>query len=353
MQKPSPDNSVRKMSFQGTNGLRRGASPPPGDKRYYPLSRYLKQRFGEAVYRISVDGGFTCPNVDGTVARGGCIFCDNRSFSPARRQSRASIAEQIRRGRQAMQHRYGARRFIAYFQPATNTYAPIDKLRRLYDEALAQPDIIGLAVGTRPDCVPDPVLELLAEYAERTYVELELGLQTIHDPSLEWMNRGHDAAAFFDAVARASQFDFDLCVHVILGLPTESREQMLATIDAVAAIPVHGIKIHNLYIAKGTPLEGAFLEGRCDLLSRREYVELVCDCLERLPPEMVIHRLTGDAPPEYLVAPDWCLDKAGLLREIDEELARRHTRQGSRFSGKRTVTPPGKIPLPTPPRRVE
>jgi radical SAM protein (TIGR01212 family) len=298
------------------------------ERRYYAFSRFLRERFGTRVYRVTIDAGFTCPNVDGTVAVGGCVYCDNRSFSPNRRLPRTSVAAQVERGVGALQKRYGADRFLAYFQAATNTYAPVEKLRRLYDEALQHPQVVGLAVGTRPDCVPDPVLDLLEGYARERYVCLELGLQSAHDRSLDWMNRGHHFDDFIDAVRRCQDRGLDLCAHVILNLPGESREDMLTTADALAALPVQAVKIHNLHVVRGTPLEETYRAGGVRLLERDEYVRVVCDFLERLPPGMVIHRLSGDAPPDYLVAPAWCLDKPALLRAIRAELERRDSWQG-------------------------
>jgi hypothetical protein len=302
------------------------------ERRYYALSRFLRERFGTKVYRVTVDGSFTCPNVDGTVAVGGCVYCDNRSFSPNRRLPRTPIREQVSRGITILQERYGADRFLAYFQAATNTYAPLPKLKRLYDEALDHPQVVGLAVGTRPDCVPDPVLELLQGYARDRYVCLELGLQSIHDRSLDWMNRGHHYDAFVDAVRRCQGRGLDLCIHVILGLPGESAADMMATADALAGLPIHGVKIHNLHVVRDTPMERMYHAGEVRMLERRAYVGLVCDFLERLPPGMVIHRLNGDAPPDYLVAPLWCLDKPGLLRDIHTELERRGSWQGKRLA---------------------
>src|SRR5215470_10300707 len=185
------------------------------ERRYYPFSQFLREKFGAKVYRVTIDAGFTCPNVDGTVAVGGCVFCDNRSFSPNRRLPRTTIREQVRRGVALLEDRYRADRFLAYFQAATNTYAPVAKLRRLYDEALDHPQIVGLAIGTRPDCVPTDVLDLLTDYARDRYVCLELGLQSMHDRSLDWMNRGHHFDAFTDAVHRCAGRGFDICAHVI------------------------------------------------------------------------------------------------------------------------------------------
>jgi hypothetical protein len=300
-------------------------------RRYYPFSRFLRERFGRKVFRVTIDAGFTCPNVDGTVAVGGCVYCDNRSFSPNRRLPRTTVREQVRRGVELLQRRYGADRFLAYFQAATNTYAPVSRLRKLYDEALAHPQIVGLAVGTRPDCVPGPVLELLQSYARDRYVCLELGLQTIHDRSLDWMNRGHHFDSFVDAVQRCQGRGLDLCAHVILGLPGETHADMLATADALAALPVQAVKIHNLHVVKDTPLEKMYRLGEVRLFERDEYVRVVCDFLERLPPSLVIHRLSGDAPPDYLVAPLWCLDKPALLAAIEAELQRRDSWQGKRI----------------------
>jgi radical SAM protein (TIGR01212 family) len=298
------------------------------DRRYYAFSRFLRERFGTTVYRVTIDAGFTCPNVDGTVAVGGCVYCDNRSFSPNRRLPRSTIREQVDRGITILHQRYGAERFIAYFQAATNTYAPAAKLRRLYDEALEHPQIVGLAIGTRPDCVPDDILDLIQGYTRDRYVCLELGLQSIHDRSLDWMNRGHHFDAFADAVRRCQGRGFDICAHVILGLPGESHADMLATADTLAGLPVQAVKIHNLHVVRDTPLAKMHEAGTVRLFERDEYVSLLCDFLERLPTTMVMHRLSGDAPPDFLIAPQWCLDKAGLLRAIDAELERRDSWQG-------------------------
>lgn len=315
-------------------------APDPGaHPRYSSFGRFLRNRFGCKVFRVTVDAGFTCPNVDGSVAVGGCVYCDNRSFSPNRRLPRTSIREQVRRGVAILENRYRADRFIAYFQAATNTYATLEKLRKLYDEALDHPQIVGLAVGTRPDCVPEEVLDLLQSYARDRYVCLELGLQTIHDRTLDWMNRGHHYDVFVDAVGRCQGRGLDLCAHIILGLPGESTADMLATADALAALPVNAVKIHNLHVVRDTPMEKQYRDGTVRMLERDEYVALVCDFLERLPPDMVIHRLNGDAPPDYLVAPDWCLDKPTLLRAIHAELERRDGWQGKKWQPTERTVP--------------
>ncbi len=304
--------------------------------RYYAYSYFLRRRFGQRVQRVSLDGGFTCPNVDGTVAVGGCVFCDNRSFSPSRRLPRIPIRQQLEEGMRRLRQRYpGVQRFIAYFQPATNTYGPVEKLRRLFYEALEHPQVVGLAIGTRPDCVPEEVLDLLEELASQTYLSVEYGLQTIHDRSLDWMNRGHHYDAFVDAMQRSRGRGFEICVHVILGLPGESRQDMLATADELARWNIDAVKLHNLYVVQGTPLAEQYSRGDVSLLSREQFVQVLVDFLERLPAGCVVERVSGEAPPDYLVAPRWCLDKAGLKEAIEQELQRRDTWQGKlcRFAG--------------------
>jgi uncharacterized protein len=273
----------------------------------------------------------TCPNVDGTVTVGGCVFCNNRSFSPSRRLPPMDIRRQLDEGIRRLSARYPCTRFMAYFQPASNTYAPVQQLRELYDQALAHPQVVAMAIGTRPDCVPDDVLDLLTEYAARTHLTVEFGLQTIHDRSLAWMNRGHDYQAFLDAVERSRGRGFEIGAHVILGLPGESREDMLATARELARQQLDSVKIHNLYAVKNTPLADQVVSGEVQLLERDQYVEALIDFLELLPPEMIVERIGGDAPPEYLVGPAWCLDKPGLHAAVKSALERRDTWQGKRI----------------------
>jgi len=299
--------------------------------RYHALNFALRRRFGQRVQKVSLDAGFTCPNVDGTVAIGGCVFCDNRSFSPSRRVRRRPVQEQLDDGIRRLRGRYQVEKFLAYFQPATNTYAPVDKLRPLYEAALADPRVVGLVIGTRPDCVPPDVLKLLAEIARRTYLSIEYGLQTIHDRSLEWMNRGHGHAAFLDAMDRSRGLGFEICAHVMLGLPGESHADMLATAREVARLKLDAVKLHNLYVVQHTPLADQVASGQVRLLERDEYVQVLVDFLELLPPEMVIERLSGEAPPQYFIGPEWSLDKPALRAAIDAELERRDSWQGKFF----------------------
>jgi uncharacterized protein len=296
--------------------------------RYYAYNFFLRRKFGSRVQKVSVDAGFTCPNVDGTVARGGCTFCDNRSFSPSRRLPRQAIAGQIDEGIRRLKWRYDCDRFLAYFQPATNTYAPVDRLRALYDAAIDHPQVVGLAIGTRPDCVPADVLDLLEDVAGRTYLSVEYGMQTMHDRSLDWMNRGHHHDAFVDAVERSRGRGFEICVHVMLGLPGESHADMLATARELARLRPDAVKIHNLYAVKNTPLEDQVAAGDVTLMGRDEYISILVDFLEVLPPDCVVERLSGEAPPDYFVGPAWCLDKPAVRAAFFAELEQRDTCQG-------------------------
>ena len=299
--------------------------------RYYGYGFFLKKKFGDRVQKVSIDGGFTCPNVDGTVAIGGCTFCDNRSFSPSRRIPKTAIGDQIDVGIENLKRRYRCEKFIAYFQPATNTYGAIDRLRSLYFEALSDPRIVGMAIGTRTDCVPDEVLDLLEEVAGRTYLSVEYGMQTVHNRSLEWMNRGHGHEATVDAIERSRNRGFEVCVHIMLGLPGESYEDMMATAEEVARLKVDAVKIHNLYAVKKTPLGDQVERGEIELLQRDEYIPILVDFLERIPTTNVVERISGEAPPEYLVGPDWCLDKPAIRLALDAELLKRDSFQGKRW----------------------
>ncbi|MEE8184311.1 MAG: TIGR01212 family radical SAM protein [Acidobacteriota bacterium] len=226
-----------------------------------------------------------------------------------------------------MRARFGARKFIAYFQAFTNTYAPLEVLRHLYDSAVDFPDVVGLSVGTRPDCVPEPVLDLLEEYRHRGYVQVELGLESVRDDSLRWMNRCHSVEEFRDAVRRTRNRGLEICTHLIFGLPREGHREAVQAADEINSLEVEGVKIHMLHVLRHSPLEKTYAAGRLSLLDRESYVSLVVDHLERLRPDVVIHRLTGEAPPHRLIAPHWCLDKNRVLEGIREEIRRRKTWQ--------------------------
>ncbi|MGQ9511980.1 TIGR01212 family radical SAM protein [Thermodesulfitimonas sp.] len=298
------------------------------EKRYYTFRRFLKERFGGPVRKIPLDAGFGCPNRDGTVGAGGCVFCLNPAFSPFSGCG-LTITEQIHRFKG---HQRGPGRYIAYFQAYTNTYAPVAELRRVYEEALADPEVVGLAVATRPDCVPDPVLDLLQSYTDRWMVWVEYGLQSCHDVTLQRINRGHNFATFVDAVARTRGRSIYIGAHVILGLPGETAADMLATAAALNATGVDGVKLHHLQIFKGTPLAAWWLRGEVRTLSVEEYVSLACDFIEELSPAMVILRVVGDVTDDaLLLSPRWGISKAAVVARIDRELERRGTRQGSRL----------------------
>lgn len=296
--------------------------------RFFEYGFFLKGKYGFRVQKVSIDAGFTCPNVDGTVAIGGCTFCDNRSFSPSRRIKRRDILDQIDAGITGLKRRYSVDHFTAYFQPATNTYGPVDKLRSVFETALSHPKIVALAIGTRPDCVPDEVLALLSELAERTDLSVEYGMQTMHDRSLDWMNRGHHHDAFLDAMTRSRGRGFEICAHAILGLPGETRDEMKATASELARVGIDSVKIHNLYAVKNTPLAEQVARGEVELMTRQDYVRSVVDFIELLPPTVVVERVSGDAPPDYFVGPAWCLDKSAIRLAIQQEFERRDTWQG-------------------------
>ncbi len=282
---------------------------------YRDFNAYLRGLFGERVQKITVDAGMGCPNRDGAVGRGGCIYCNDRGSGTGAHAAGLSVTEQIQTSRRYVARRYKARKFLIYFQSFSNTYAPLPVLRRLYDEALAAVDgVVGLSVGTRPDCVDGPVLDLLQAFAEKTLVWVEYGLQSAWDDTLRRINRGHDVDCFRRAVAATRDRGLRICAHVILGLPGETRRHMMDTAAKVADMGIDGIKLHLLYVVKGTALERMYRAGAYRCLEQQEYIDLVCAFLERLPPEMVVQRLTGDPHPEELVAPGWALDRTTLTR---------------------------------------
>jgi hypothetical protein len=237
--------------------------------------------------------------------------------------------------------RYGCEKFLAYFQPATNTYAPVDRLRGVFLQAFRHPQVVGLVIGTRPDCLPDDVLQLLEELAARTYVSVEVGMQTMHDRTLDWMNRGHRHAAFRDAMQRGRGRGFDIGAHVILGLPGETAAEMLQTAEELAHTGIDSVKVHNLYAVRNTRLAEELADGKIRLMDRQEYVDVLVSFLERLPSRVVVERLSGDAPRQYFLAPDWCLDKPGVRTAVEEEFRRR----GS-WQGKHDASKPGAGPGP-------
>ena len=297
-------------------------------KRYFDFNTYLRNTFGCRVQKITVDAGFSCPNRDGSISKGGCIFCNEKGSGTGAFHRKLSISEQLVTGKSKLFKRYKAKKYIAYFQSFTNTYAPIETLREVYEEALAIEDIVGLSIGTRPDCVDEPILDLLQGYAKHHLIWIEYGLQSSHDDTLKAINRGHDAACFQKAVQATKNRGIKICAHVILGLPGENRSHILETAEFIDSLGIDGIKLHLLYVIQGTAIEKLYQEGRFQCLSQDAYVELVCDFLERIPKGLVIQRLTGDPHPHELVAPQWSLRKAETLARIKKSLEDRNTWQG-------------------------
>lgn len=302
-----------------------------GEKRYNTLNRHLRETFAEKVFKVSLDAGFTCPNRDGTKGWGGCIYCSSRGSGDFAGIVTHSIEQQFDEVKERMRKKWPKAKYLAYFQAYTNTYAPVAQLRKVYEEALNQEDVVGLSIATRPDCLPEEVLDYLEELNQRTYLWVELGLQSIHDRTMDWVRRGHTYAEFLEGVTALHKRGIRVCIHVILGFPGETHEDMMATARAVAALPVQGIKIHLLHILKGTPLAKLYEQKPFTLPTLEEYVSLVIDLLELLPPQMIIHRLTGDGAPDDLIAPLWSRKKWEVLNAIDQELVRRDTWQGKYY----------------------
>lgn len=298
-------------------------------RRYRDFNTYLREIFGERVQKIPIDAGFGCPNRDGTISRKGCIFCDSRgSGTGALINKGISIRDQVSSAREYLRKRYGAKKFIAYFQSFTNTYAPLEKLKQIYDQGLCFDDIVGLSIGTRPDCVDKETLRLIASYKDKYMVWIEYGLQSAHDATLKLINRGHDVACFEKTVHMTVEYGINICVHVILGLPGEDREMMLATARYISSLPVHGIKIHLLYVVEDTALADMYRKGEFSCFEMQEYVELVVDFLELLRPDIIIQRLTGDPPRGELIAPVWAKEKAKVLTMIQQKLEQKNAYQG-------------------------
>ncbi|MBI1387696.1 MAG: TIGR01212 family radical SAM protein [bacterium] len=299
------------------------------EARYYPFSAYLKQRFGERVHKVSIDAGFSCPNIDGLKSTGGCTYCNNEGFSYNTRRVIRPIPEQIEDGVAFMRRRYKARKFIAYFQAHTNTYASVPHLKSLYDQILPYEEIVALSVGTRPDCISRATLDLLESYSGRWDVWVEYGLQTSHNETLRRVNRQDTYERFLWAIEQAEGRDLKICVHVILGLPGETWDDMMLTAQRLAPLPYHSLKIHLLHVNKDTIMAEQYQRGEVGVFEFDDYVRTCCDFLERVPFNVSIQRLTADAPPSVLIAPQWCLERRRVVEAIEAELERRGTRQGA------------------------
>lgn len=303
-----------------------------GGKRYHSLNYFLREKFGEKVFKISLDAGFSCPNRDGTISKGGCIFCSERGSGDFAGNRSFSIGKQFKDIKEIMNKKWKGGKYIAYFQAYTNTYAPIDLLRQKYEEAIKQEGVVALAIATRPDCLSEEVLELLEELSHNVYIWVELGLQTINEGSARFINRGYNLDTFERSLLRLNERKIDVVTHTIFGLPGESKEDMLATVKFIANRPIKGIKFHLLHLMKNTPLVKLYEEGKLRFLEEEEYIEILCESIIMLPQSTVVHRLTGDAPRDILIGPAWSLKKWEILNAIDRKLIEKDLYQGLYFS---------------------
>ncbi len=298
------------------------------EKRYYSLDYYLKETFGEKVYRIALNGGMTCPNRDGTLDTRGCIFCSAGGSGDFASSVDLSVTKQIEEGKKLLQKKTDCRLFIAYFQAYTNTYAPVSYLRKIFSEAICHPDIVALSIATRPDCLDSEILTLLSELNHIKPVWVELGLQTIHPQTAAFIRRGFDYDCYEKAVFSLKAQGISVITHLILGLPSETHEQMLSSVKKISTLPLDGVKLQLLHVLENTDLADYYKKEGFSVLSQEEYVELIIDCLEYLPQNVVIHRLTGDGPRKLLLAPEWSIHKKQVLNQIQRRLKERDTYQG-------------------------
>lgn len=304
---------------------------PYGEERYYSYNRFLKESFGEKVYKIALDGGFSCPNRDGTISCGGCIFCSEGGSGDFAEGRGLSISEQIARGKDQTKKKYQGKKYIAYFQAYTNTYAPVEKLRMLYEEAMAPEEIAAIAIGTRPDCLPPEVWDLLEELNHRKPVHLELGLQSCHEETAVLINRGYRTPVFEAAVREAHKRGIRVCAHLILGLPGEDTKQILATIDYIDRLPVDAVKLSMLHVLKNTELARMYERGEVHLYTPESYMDCLFACMEHLRPDIVIERITGDGPKSILIGPEWTGNKRYVMNTIRREMKARDIWQGKQF----------------------
>ncbi len=306
-------------------------------RRYNSYQDYLRQRFGCRVHKVSLDMGFSCPNRDGTIAIGGCIYCNNDSFVPPYARSRYSMDAQLRYGIEYLRNRFKAQKFIVYFQAYTNTYGDVKELERMYKEALKYKEVVGLAIGTRSDCIDDKKIDMLEKIARSYYVTVEYGIESVYDKTLKFVNRGHDYASVIKAVELSRDRGIHIGGHVILGMPTETKEEMVAMADEISRLKLDSFKIHNLHVVKNTPLARMYKKNPFPLFSYEEYLDVVIRFIERLAPNIMLERLFTDTPRDLLIAPVWNLRHNEILYGIKKELERRNTFQG-RLYQKATFT---------------
>ncbi len=298
------------------------------NKRYHTLDYFYKHKFNSKVFKVSLNAGFSCPNKDGTVGFGGCIYCSKLGSGDYAGKKEESLTEQFNNIKEMMLKKWSEAKYIGYFQANTNTYAPVEELKNKYEEILELPNVVGLNIATRPDSITKECMDYLEQLSKRTYLTIELGLQTIHEDTSKLINRCHTLKCFEDCVKELRKRNINVVVHIINGLPHETRDMMLETVKYLNKLDIQGIKIHMLHIIKDTALENLYKKEKFHILSREEYVDIVCDQLELLRPEIVINRITGDPNPDELIEPNWLIKKFGVLNEIDKELVRRNSYQG-------------------------
>lgn len=299
------------------------------NKRYHTLNYYFKNKYQAKVCKVPINAGFTCPN---RTNKGGCIFCSPSGSGEFAGLPSTNLLKQFEDGKKMMQKKWPNAKFIAYFQANTNTYAPVNILKEKIEPFLNIKDIIGIDLATRPDCLSPECLSYLADLNQRTNLTIELGLQSIHEKTLQYINRGHNLATFDQAVLTLNKLHIPVIIHIINGLPGEDKNMMLETIKHLNTLPINGLKIHMLYIVKDTPLASTYLHDPFPLLTKEEYIDIIINELELLRPEIVIHRLTGDPKKEDLIAPTWLLKKVSILDDIDKEMLKKNTYQGKKFN---------------------
>ena len=301
------------------------------EERYYSFNDYLRSKFGERVHRISLNAGFTCPNRDGTLDSEGCLFCNEEGFSHLTKEV-PNLQKQIEDGIKLSQNRFKAKKFIAYFQNATNTNAPPDQLKKAYDVIKLFPEIVGLFISTRPDSIDDEKLNLIESYSDNYDVWIEYGVQTSNDNTLSIINRKHSFSQSEDAIKRTKEKNIKVAAHIILGLPGESKEDMIKTARSLAGLSIDGVKLHVLHVLRDTKLNDLFISGKAKILEQSEYVSLACDFLEIMKPDCVVMRLVSDANKNVLVCPKWINEKQKVIEEIRQEFKRRNTKEGSKYA---------------------
>ncbi|GAA0117564.1 tRNA modification radical SAM protein MnmL/YtqA [Clostridium senegalense] len=300
-------------------------------KKYHSLNYFLRNKFGEKIFKISLDAGFSCPNRDGKVSKGGCVFCSERGSGDFAGNRNFSITKQFEDIKEMMSKKWKDGKYIAYFQAYTNTYADVETLRAKYEEAISQQNVVGLAIATRPDCFNKEIFDLIEEYSKKIYTWVELGLQSSKDETAKLINRGYQLETFENTVNELRKRNIDVVAHIIFGLPKETREDMINTIKYISNTSIQGVKLHLLHVMKNTPLEKLYENGMVEFMTQEEYVDLICEAITLLPKDMVVHRLTGDAPRNLLIGPMWSLKKWEVLNAIDNNLKEKDLYQGKNF----------------------